>query len=197
MLLTVLGLVPGLPFLPFVALAGAMAGIGYALPRRARQRQEKHNEAQRQEQLSQEEEERNSVKSSLKTAEIELLIGKQLSTRLLASHQELAYRMGKMRKKFAAQYGFVVPEVRLTDDYSIPPKSYRIKIHGTVVTEYQMRVGELLVLVGNNRMPDIPGEEVKEPAFGMRAFSVPEMFADDLKRERYALPTTCLCCSLI
>lgn len=186
MLLTVLGLVPGLPFLPFVALAGAMAGIGYALPRRARQRQEKHNEAQRQEQLSQEEEERNSVKSSLKTAEIELLIGKQLSTRLLASHQELAYRMGKMRKKFAAQYGFVVPEVRLTDDYSIPPKSYRIKIHGTVVTEYQMRVGELLVLVGNNRMPDIPGEEVKEPAFGMRAFSVPEMFADDLKRERYA-----------
>ncbi|WP_404934564.1 flagellar biosynthesis protein FlhA [Nitratireductor sp. L15S-10] len=186
MLLTVLGLVPGLPFIPFVALAGIMGGIGYALPLRARQRREKENEAQRQEQLSQEEEERNSVKSSLKTAEIELLIGKQLSTRLLASHQELAYRMSKMRKKFAAQYGFVVPEVRLTDDYSIPPKSYRIKIHGTVVTEYQMRVGELLVLVGNNRMPDMPGEEVKEPAFGMRAFSVPEMFADDLKRERYA-----------
>lgn len=186
MLLTVLGLVPGLPFLPFITLAVIMGAIGYTLPRRARQRQESADEAQRQEQLSQEEEERNSVKSSLKTAEIELLIGKQLSTRLLASHQELAYRMGKMRKKFAAQYGFVVPEVRLTDDYSIPPKSYRIKIHGTVVTEYQMRVGELLVLVGNNRMPDMPGEEVKEPAFGMRAFSVPEMFADDLKRERYA-----------
>ncbi len=186
MLLTVLGLVPGLPFLPFITLAVIMAAIGYTLPRRARQRQESVDEAQRQEQLSQEEEERNSVKSSLKTAEIELLIGKQLSTRLLASHQELAYRMGKMRKKFAAQYGFVVPEVRLTDDYTIPPKSYRIKIHGTVVTEYQMRVGELLVLVGNNRMPDMPGEEVKEPAFGMRAFSVPEMFADDLKRERYA-----------
>ncbi len=185
MLLTVLGLVPGLPFLPFITLAVIMAAIGYTLPRRARQRQESADEAQRQEQLSQEEEERNSVKSSLKTAEIELLIGKQLSTRLLASHQELAYRMGKMRKKFAAQYGFVVPEVRLTDDYTIPPKSYRIKIHGTVVTEYQMRVGELLVLVGNNRMPDMPGEEVKEPAFGMRAFSVPEMFADDLKRERY------------
>ncbi|MCV0351907.1 MAG: flagellar biosynthesis protein FlhA [Nitratireductor sp.] len=186
MLLTVLGLVPGLPFLPFITLAVIMAAIGYTLPRRARQRQESADEAQRQEQLSQEEEERNSVKSSLKTAEIELLIGKQLSTRLLASHQELAYRMGKMRKKFASQYGFVVPEVRLTDDYTIPPKSYRIKIHGTVVTEYQMRVGELLVLVGNNRMPDMPGEEVKEPAFGMRAFSVPEMFADDLKRERYA-----------
>ena len=54
-----------------------------------------------------------------------------------------------MRKKFATQYGFVVPEVRLTDDFSIPPKSYQIKIHGTVVAEYQMRVGELMVLLGN------------------------------------------------
>ena len=32
----------------------------------------------------------------------------------------------------------------------------------------------------------MPGEEVREPAFGMRAFSVPEMFADDLKRDGYA-----------
>ncbi|WP_048647444.1 flagellar biosynthesis protein FlhA [Nitratireductor soli] len=186
MLLLFLGLMPGLPLIPFVALAGVMAGVGYVLPLRARQRRDKANEAVRQEQLNVEEDERNSVKSSLKTAEIELLIGKQLSTRLLATHQELAYRMGKMRKKFATQYGFVVPEVRLTDDYAIPPKSYQIKIHGTVVTEYQMRVGELMVLVGANRMPEIPGEEVKEPAFGMRAFSVPEMFADDLKREQFA-----------
>src|SRR5690606_17957196 len=125
--------------------------------------------------------ERQSVKSSLRTAEIELLIGKQLSIKLLTSHQELAFRMSKMRKKFATQYGFVVPEVKLTDDFSIPPKSYRIKIHGTVVAEYQLRVGELMVLLGGKPVPDIPGEEIKEPAFGMRAYSVPEMFEEDLR----------------
>ena len=32
----------------------------------------------------------------------------------------------------------------------------------------------------------MPGEEVREPAFGMRAFSVHEMFAEDLKRDGYA-----------
>ena len=32
----------------------------------------------------------------------------------------------------------------------------------------------------------MPGEEVREPAFGMRAYSVPEMFAEDLKREDFA-----------
>ena len=38
-----------------------------------------------------------------------------------------------MRRKFAKQYGFVVPEIKLTDDLSIGPKTYQIKIHGTVV----------------------------------------------------------------
>jgi flagellar biosynthesis protein FlhA len=184
MLLGVLALVPGLPVLPFMALGGVLAGLAYVLPKRERQRAADAAEAQRQEQIAATEEEQNSVKSSLRTAEIELLIGKQLSTRLIASHQELAFRMNKMRKKFAGQYGFVVPEVRLSDDFSIAPKSYRIKIHGTVVAEYQLRVGELMVLLGNKPLPEIPGEEVKEPAFGMRAYSVPEMFAEDLKNEQ-------------
>ena len=48
-----------------------------------------------------------------------------------------------------------------------------------------MRVGELMVLLGKRDTPDIPGEEVREPAFGMRAWSVPEMFSEDLKREQY------------
>lgn len=93
--------------------------------------------------------------------------------------------MGKMRKKFAQQYGFVVPEVRVADDFAIPPKSYQIKVHGTVVAEYSMRVGEIMVLLGNREVPEIPGEEIREPAFGMRAYSVMETFAEDLKRENY------------
>ncbi|MFH4238554.1 FHIPEP family type III secretion protein, partial [Acinetobacter baumannii] len=73
------------------------------------------------------------VKESLKTVELELCLGKQISGTLMSAHNELAQRVGKMRHKFARQYGFVVPEIRLTDDLSIPPKSYQIKIHGTVV----------------------------------------------------------------
>ncbi|WP_173934812.1 flagellar biosynthesis protein FlhA [Chelativorans sp. Marseille-P2723] len=183
-LLGLLAVMPGLPALPFFVLGGAMAGLAYVLPKQEKQRAAEAEEVKRQQELAATEEEQNSVKASLRTAEVELLVGKQLSTRLIASHQELAFRMNKMRKKFATQYGFVVPEVRLADDFSIPPKSYQIKIHGTVIAEYQLRVGELMVLLGSKSAPDLPGEEVKEPAFGMRAYSVPEMFADDLKNEQ-------------
>ena len=185
-LLLLLAILPGLPLFPFLALALSMAAVGYVIPMRENRRVAAEVEEERKKQVVKEEEDKNSVKSSLKTAEIELLIGKQLSTRLLASHQELAFRMGKMRKKFALEYGFVVPEVRLTDDFSIPPKSYQIKIHGTVVAEYQVRVGEVMILLGSQEPPDMPGEEVREPAFGMRAYSVPETFAEDLKRDNYA-----------
>ncbi len=185
-LLVLMGLMPGLPMFPFVALACAMVAIGYFIPLQASRRAAEQAAVARQETVTREDEEKNSVKNSLKTAEIELLIGKQLSTKLIVSHQELAFRMAKMRKKFATQYGFVVPEVKLTDDLGIPSKNYQIKIHGTVVAEYQTRVGEIMVLLGKRDLPEIPGEEVREPAFGMRAYSVPEMFAEDLKREQFA-----------
>jgi flagellar biosynthesis protein FlhA len=185
-LLLVLALMPGLPFFPFFILAASMSTLGYVIPQRIKREAAAVEAAEKAKQANKDEEERNSVKASLKTAEIELLIGKQLSTRLVAGHQELAFRMGKMRKKFAGQYGFVVPEVRLTDDFTIPAKSYQIKIHGTVVAEHAMRVGEVMVLLGNRPPPKIPGEEVREPAFGMRAYSVPETFQEDLKRENFA-----------
>jgi flagellar biosynthesis protein FlhA len=184
-LLVVLGLMPGLPMFPFVALAASMAAVGYIIPMQHNRRIAEAKAVDEEEKAVKEHEEKNSVKASLRTAEIELLIGKQLSAKLLVSHQELAFRMAKMRKKFASQYGFVVPEVRLTDDLTIPGKSYQIKIHGTVVAEYQMRVGEIMVLLGAREVPAIPGEEVREPAFGMRAYSVPEMFGEDLKREQF------------
>lgn len=184
-LLLLLALMPGLPMFPFISLAACMAALGYVIPMRHNRRVAEADAEKEQVAADKVEEEKNSVKASLATAEIELLIGKQLSTRLLATHQELAFRMSKMRKKFATQYGFVVPEVRMTDDFSIPPKSYQIKIHGTVVAEYQMRVGEIMVLLGSRDLPDIPGEEVREPAFGMRAFSVLDSFSEDLKREQF------------
>jgi flagellar biosynthesis protein FlhA len=184
-LLVVLALMPGLPMFPFLSLAVGMAAIGYVIPRQQQKLVDEAKAVEKAAQVTKEEEEKNSVKASLKTAEIELLIGKQLSNKLLVSHQELSFRMGKMRKKFAQQYGFVVPEVRLTDDLSLPGKTYQIKVHGTAVAEYQMRVGEVMVLLGKRDIPEIPGEEVREPAFGMRAYSVPEMFGEDLKREQF------------
>ncbi|MFC3162183.1 flagellar biosynthesis protein FlhA [Ciceribacter thiooxidans] len=184
-LMVLLSIIPGLPLVPFLALGGIMAFGSWFIPRQIEAENKAKREQEEKKVIQTKEAEKDSVKSVLKTAEIELALGKLVSTRLLGAHQELAFRVGKMRRKFASQYGFVVPEIKVTDDIAIPEKAYQIRIHGTTVASNQLRVGEVLVITGSGRKPKVPGDDIREPAFGMPAVSVLEAFAEDLKREGF------------
>jgi flagellar biosynthesis protein FlhA len=181
LMMFVLALMPGLPLLPFALLGGVLGFVGYALPKRRAAEQQKEEASKADERA--EVEAKETVKESLKTAEIELTLGSQLSVHLLGSRNELAHRVSKIRKKFAKQYGFVIPEIKLTDNLSIDPKGYQIRIHDTRVAHGQLRLGEVLVLVDQDGKPDVPGDEVIEPAFGMKALWVTEAFTEEVKRQ--------------
>lgn len=181
LMMFVLALMPGLPMAPFVLLGGVMAFVGYSLPKRQAAAQQK--EAARKAEERAQSDAKESVKESLKTAEIELSLGSHLSVHLLGSRNELAHRVSKIRKKFAKQYGFVVPEIKLSDNLSIGPKGYQIRIHDTRVAHGELRIGEVMVLVDKDGKPDVPGDEVIEPAFGMKALWVTEAFTDEVRRQ--------------
>ena len=125
--MAVLGVVPGLPFLPFALIGGLMAFVGIAIPRRI----EKDRLAEAAKVAASEErtkaEARASIKEQLKSFEIELVLSKELNAALLPSRDEIGSRIAKMRRKFARQYGFVVPEIRLSDDIRAAPRTYQIK----------------------------------------------------------------------
>src|SRR6185295_10419403 len=106
----VLALAPGLPFLPFAFLGSLLAFTAYIIPRRRAEVRAAEEAKARAVVVAAEEEQRLSVKESLRTTEIELCLGKQISGALLKVHGELAQRVAKMRRSFASQYGFVVPE---------------------------------------------------------------------------------------
>jgi len=184
-LLFILGVVPGLPFVPFAALGGLLIFIGVTLP--AMQIKEREKEAA--EKAAAEEkvkaEARASIKEQLKPVEIELCFSKELSGTLLASYTEIANRVAKMRRKFAREYGFVVPEIKLSEDISAPAKTYQIKIHGAVAATQELRVRDCLVIVGDGARPSAPGDEVREPAFGMKALWIPQTLSNEVKREGF------------
>ncbi|WP_417669127.1 flagellar biosynthesis protein FlhA [Roseibium sp.] len=181
-LMGVFALMPGLPLLPFALLAALMGATGYMIPKRRAAKQKLVDDKLAADEEAKKLESRESVKESLKTAEIELCLGKQISGQLMAKHGELARRVGKMRRKFAEQYGFVVPDIRVTDSLTLDPKSYQIKIHGTVVAMQQLHVGELLVISNKDEALPVPGDETREPAFGMPAFWVPVAYREELVR---------------
>lgn len=184
-LLFVLALVPGLPLLPFSGIGAILLYGSYALSRDtidqddtpiAPQSQVANNVAIQRDLF---------LKEALKTFEIELCFGTQLSTGLLSARDEIAHRVAKMRRKFALQYGFVVPEVRLSDSLSLPPQGYEIKLHGVSLATDSVRPGEMLVVVEDGMKLDYPSVQVREPAFGMDAAWVSETFAIELRAAGY------------
>jgi flagellar biosynthesis protein FlhA len=181
-----LALAPGLPFTPFAVLGAILSFIAYLVPRRRAEAKALEDKRVRDAADHAADEVRQSVRESLKTTEIELCLGKQVSTAFLKQHNELVQRVGKMRRNFARQYGFIVPEIKLSDDLGIPPKTYQIKIHGTIVTSEELRIGDVLVVTGDGPRPDVPGDETREPAFGMKAMWIPETLANTVKREGVA-----------
>jgi flagellar biosynthesis protein FlhA len=182
---SVLALAPGLPFFPFAVLASTLMFISYAVPRWKAENVAKEEAKAARARAEADEEARQSVKESLKLPGIELCLGKQIGGVLLPTHVELGQRVTNMRRKFAKQYGFVVPEIKLSDDIFMPPKAYQIKIHGAVVASSELRVGEVLVVVGDGPLPSVPGDETREPAFGMKAIWAPDVFSATLKSEGF------------
>jgi len=184
-LLFILGVVPGLPFLPFAALGGLLVFVGIAIPnQQAKERAKEAAEIAAQEEKVKAEA-KASIKEQLKPVEIELCFSKELSGTLLASFAEIAGRVAKMRRKFAREYGFVVPEIKLADEISAPAKTYQIRIHGVIAATQELRVHDVLVIVGDGKRPSVPGDEIREPAFGMKALWVPESLSKEVKREGF------------
>ena len=180
-----LAVVPGLPFLPFAALGAALVFAGIAVPKGLAAAAADEAAKVAADAAAVQARERDSVKEQLRPVEIELVVGRQLATQVMPSYDELAQRVTKMRKKFAAQYGFVVPVIKLSDNLTIPPRSYQIRIHGAVVASAQVPVGDLLIVIGDGPMPDLPGDEAREPAFGMKALWISPALAGEAAREGF------------
>jgi flagellar biosynthesis protein FlhA len=185
LLMFILGVIPGLPFLPFALLGGLMAFAGVAIPQRIAKERAAVAAVQAASDEKARAEAKSSIKEQLKAPEVELCLSKELTTKLLASHQEIGSRVAKMRRKFARQYGFVVPDIKLTDDIKAPAKTYQIRIHGTIVATQELRLSEYLVIIGDGKRPSVPGEEVREPAFGLKAIAISEAFVAHAKREGF------------
>ena len=181
----ILALAPGLPTAPFLLLSGAMVAYAVVIPGR-RLAAQKEAEAEEAQKMAGPASEGLLTKQLLRPAGLELVFGRQTAGLFFQSSSDIAVRVSRIRRKFATQYGFVIPEVKVSDDIGISPKSYQIKVHGTIVATGELRPGEVLVVYGTWQKPRFPGDPVSEPAFGMPAMWVPEMYSVGLKQEGFA-----------
>ncbi len=184
-LMFVLALIPGLPLTPFAALGSAMGFVAYLIPRQAERTRLLEVEGKRALEREEEKEARESARDVLLIPPVELRLGKQIWAGLLASQVELGQRVFKMRRKFARDYGFVFPEIKLADDLHIKPKHYEIRIHGALAATRELPLKRHLVIIGRGAAPELAGEEAVDPAFGMRAMWISDALVEEAKRQGF------------
>lgn len=185
-LMFLLGLIPGLPFLPFFMLGGCMATIAYIIPLQAQRDQEAQKAQKKLVDQQATQDARDSPAELLKTPTIEVCLGKQLWASFLPNQAELAQRVTKMRRNFARDYGFIFPDIRLIDNLDIKPRSYQIRIQGAYVASYELKLRNQLVIFGSGPQPGIVGEETTDPAFGMKALWIPDTMVEDARLAGYS-----------
>ena len=81
----------------------------------------------------------------------------------------LVDRIGALRKQIATDLGTVIPPVHIRDNLELAPGAYRILMLGSEVAKGATRAGRLLAMDPSGTAAPIDGEAVKDPAFGTPA----------------------------
>lgn len=81
----------------------------------------------------------------------------------------LLNRLKGIRKKLSAEMGFLLPSIRIRDNLDSPPDAYQIVINGSVRGVGTIAGGKEMAINPGNVLTEIPGEPGKDPAFGLDA----------------------------
>ncbi|WP_420605845.1 flagellar biosynthesis protein FlhA [Novosphingopyxis sp.] len=81
----------------------------------------------------------------------------------------LMKRVTGIRKQLSKELGFVIPLVRIKDDLTLDPNAYRITIGGTVIGEDVIWPEDMLAIDSGDIDEEVEGRICKDPTFGMDA----------------------------
>ncbi len=185
-ILIVLGLVPGMPHMIFVALASATAGLGLMVIRQEVQVEADVQAAQDAPKVQ--------APKELDWDDIDQvdLIGLDIGYGLIPLVNpemggELMTRVKGVRKKLSAELGFLVQPVRIRDDLNIDPDSYRIVLKGVVRGKGEIKVGRELAINPGQVFGELKGIETLEPAFGLKAIWIEPSDRDQARALGYTV----------
>jgi flagellar biosynthesis protein FlhA len=171
----VLALVPGMPILPFAAIALGAGALAWKLGRKAAQPVTDITTA-----AGPAEDVEEPISNALAIDDVKIELGYALLALINdLEGRRLTDQIRALRRTLAAEYGFVMPAVRILDNMRLPNQGYSVKIKEMEAGSGEVRLGSLMAMDPAGRQVDLPGEHVKEPAFGLPATWIP----DDLREE--------------
>ena len=169
-----LGIIPGMPNMVFILLAGALGGAAYLIDHRRKLEEEKALEMERivspQQQLAKAEVKELGWDDVMPVDTIGLEVGYRLIP-LVDRNQggQLMTRIKGVRKKLSQELGFLIPSVHIRDNLDLSPTSYRISLMGVTVGEAEIIPEKEMAINPGRVFGSLQGVACKDPAFGLDA----------------------------
>ncbi|MFC1714111.1 flagellar biosynthesis protein FlhA [Candidatus Poribacteria bacterium] len=167
-MLLVMGIIPGLPTIPFLFMAGISGVVAYINRNGPVVAMEQIPEELEQE-LEEEPEE--DLGQLMEIDPMELEISHTLIPLVnVEENGTLLDRIKLTRRQCALELGFVVPPIRIRDNIQLRPGEYDILIRGTRVASGKIMLGHFLAMNPGTAVRPIEGIETQEPVFGLTAY---------------------------
>ena len=169
-----LAIMPGLPGVPFTALALVCALIAWNL-RRGQVAEQEVQQVEQKAKAKKEATTPENIVSLLQVDPMELEIGYSLIP-LVDTGQggDLLDRIVMIRRQCALELGLVVPTIRIRDNIQIKPNAYIIKLKGIEIARGELMLDHYLAMNSGTVFEEVPGIETVEPAFGLPALWISE-----------------------
>ena len=169
-MLGVMGLIPGMPNLPFLLLAAACAALAWW---RMRQPLEIQDAAAAEQEALNEPETPSEV--GWHDVETEDPLGLELGYRLIPlvdtrQGGDLMSRIKAVRRKLTKDLGFLVPAVHIRDRLDLSPTEYRVTLYGSTLARLTLHQGRELALSSGQAFGELDGIKTTDPVFGLDAW---------------------------
>jgi flagellar biosynthesis protein FlhA len=180
-----LGLLPGLPALPFAGIGAATGGLAYLTWRKRTTGLRERAEASAIEQAPPAEA---PLSEALAMDPIRLELGYGLLT-LIGDGKgpRLPDQIKALRRQLASELGFVLPSVRIQDNIHLPADVYVVRLKEIEAARGEVRPAAVMVMDARGGKIDLPGEDAREPAFGLAASWIAPTLRDEAMFRGYTV----------
>jgi flagellar biosynthesis protein FlhA len=186
-LLILMGLLPGIPMVPFFLLAGATGGAAWTVARtQAKRAVEDARIAEQAAAPAPVAEE--PIATILQMDYVRIELGYGLLTLINGdTGQRLTDQIKALRRQLAADMGFVLPSVRIQDNMQLPANAYVVRIKEIEAGRGDLRPNMVLVMDPKGEKIGLAGEETTEPTFGLPAMWVVEGLREEAAFRGYTV----------
>ncbi len=169
-MLAIFGLVPGMPTLPFLAIAAGLGGLAYQSSQKFQRDAAADLVLAEAEESAAEEEPEERTEDLLVVDPLKVELGYGL-IQLADPKQggDLLTRVQIIRQQMASKMGFIVPVVRIVDNMRLRPNEYVVKLREAEIARYELVPDHTLAMNPGLAQEEIPGIPTTEPAFGLQA----------------------------